>query len=120
MAKQNLILMVIIIDDYADIHTRQRNNTTEVPHMATVLLRIFDTPAVLAVVDGYLVNDPVGISTQVLLNCFEENMCTIMCTFVSTASNFTQQEFFNSTNERRHVRKQQCATAQMCRKCASH
>ena len=69
--------------------------------MAIVLLRIFDTPAVLAVVDGHPVNDPVGVNAQVLLNCFEENMRTIMSTFVSTAPNVTQQEFINSTcNER--------------------
>ena len=68
--------------------------------MAIVLLRIFDTPAVLAVVDGHPVNDPVGVNAQVLLNCFEENMRTIMSTFVSTAPNVTQQ-FINSTcNER--------------------
>ena len=43
--------MVIIVDDHTNIHTRQRDNTTEAAHMATVFLRIFDTPAVPAVVD---------------------------------------------------------------------
>ncbi len=96
-------LMVIIIDDYTNIHTRQRSNFTEIAHMATVLLRIFEAPAVPASVDGHPVNDPVGVNTQALLNGFAENMWTVMSPFVSTAPNTIHQQYFNPTNERQRL-----------------
>ena len=65
-------LVVVIIDDYTNIHTRRRSDgrQTNNSHMATVLMRVFDLPAVAA--EHPPTNLPAGINIEQLLNGFHK------------------------------------------------
>ena len=59
-AKENKKLVTIFIDDYHDIHTHHHPSSdtqTQVVHMATLLIKVFETNAIPQVEDS--VNDPV-------------------------------------------------------------
>ena len=96
-------LMVVIIDDYTNVHTRQGCNETNVAHMATVIVRIFDVPAVSALHDGHPLNDPVGVNIARLVNEFDTTITDTLTSFVNTAPQVVQQQFFNPTNERQRL-----------------
>ena len=96
-------LMVVIIDDYTNVHTRQGCNETNVAHMATVIVRIFDVPAVSALHDGHPLNDPVGVNIARSVNEFDTTITDTLTSFVNTAPQVVQQQFFNPTNERQRL-----------------
>lgn len=102
-AVKNKKLMVVIIDDFTNVHTWQQTNATMIAHMATILVRIFDIPAVPANVNGQSVNDPIGVDIVALTNLFYNEMETILKPFVTTAPAEVQQQFFNPQNERNRL-----------------
>ena len=93
-------LMVVIIDDYTNIHTRRRCDFREDnhSHMATVLVRIFDLPAIP--LQPHHPNVPEGINIQLLLAEFQENMSTLFSTFCATAPAQLNNTFFDAQQER--------------------
>ena len=97
----NKCLMIVMIDDYTNIHTKQKTYSTQVSHMATVIIRIFhDILAVPAVSVNGPANDPEGVNIQRLLDNFNESMGIILQPFVKTAPAEILGVFFNTENER--------------------
>ena len=94
-------LIVIIIDDYTNIHCQRRPNTEKPSnnsHMATVLIRIFeDLPAVPEYPEA---NYAGGIDSQLLLNGFKDHMAALTKSFLAGAPDQLHEIFFNSMNER--------------------
>ena len=93
-------LIVVIIDDYSNIHTRRRpqDNPANISHMATVILRVFDLPAIA--VQQPPANFPGAINIHLLLNNFLHNMPLFFRTFIAGGPQQLNQYFFNPHNER--------------------
>ena len=93
--------MVVIIDDYTNIHTRRHCDTRQqmnISHMATVLVRVFDLPAVP--VQPQSPNMPGGINIHLLQTDFRANMHFFFSTFATTAPVQLTQQFFDPHMER--------------------
>ena len=93
-------LMVVIIDDYTNIHTRRRcdsNQQMNISHMATVLVRIFDLSAVS--LHSLHPNMPGGINIHLLQTEFQTNMHIFFSTFATTAPAILTQQFFDLESE---------------------
>ena len=93
--------MVVIIDDYTNIHTRRHCDTRKqmnISHMATVLVRVFDLPAVP--VQPQSPNMPGGINIHLLQTDFRANMHFFFSTFATTAPVQLTQQFFDPHMER--------------------
>ena len=93
-------LIVVIIDDYSNIHTRRRpqDNPANISHMATVILRVFDLPAIA--VQQPPANFPGAINIHLLLNNFLHNMPLFFRSFIAGGPQQLNQYFFNPHNER--------------------
>ena len=66
-AKENKKLVTVFIDDYHNIHTHHRPSSdtqTQAMHMATLLIKVFETDAIPQV--EYSVNDPVPANIELL------------------------------------------------------
>lgn len=101
---QRLSLMV---DDYTNIHAIRRptsERTVDVTHMATVLIRIFDRPAIPARGDNIgPVNDPAGVDIDSLVAEFQAKMTTVLQPFTMTAPPEILAQFFTPQNERNRL-----------------
>ena len=100
-ALENQQAIVIIIDDYTNIHTRRRCDTSQQrnnSHMATILLRVFDIPAVR--IQEVPANMPGGINVHLLMNELDRNMASLFSTFATTAPQQIMHQFFDPHMER--------------------
>ena len=97
----------LMVDDYTNVHTFRRpqfEQSVDVAHMATVLIRIFDEPAIPAHGDGIgQANDPAGVDIELLSDKFVEEMTDVLKPFTQTAPQEVLAQFFNADNERRRL-----------------
>ena len=97
----------LMVDDYTNIHTFRRptfGQSVGVAHMATVLIRVFDQPAIPA--SGEQIgpaNDPAGVDIDSLTAEFSNNMTTILQPFATTAPAHVLALFFTPENERNRL-----------------
>ena len=94
-------MIVIIMDDYTNIHVRRRQDAVQqnnISHMATVLMRIFDLPVIpLCDVPS---NVPGGGDINLLENAFDHSMPILFTSFATTAPVHVLQHFFDHHTER--------------------
>ena len=107
MAYKHRTRIVLMVDDYTNIHTFRRptsSSTVEVAHMATVLMRVFDKPAIPARGEGIGPgNDPAGINIDSQVNEFEQKITDILKPFAITALAHIQVHYFTPENERNRL-----------------
>ena len=86
----------LLVDDYTIVHTFRQptsGKSVDVAHMATVLVRIFDEPAIPA--EGHSpINDPAGININSLTTKFNQKITDILKPFIQTAPYEIHAQFF--------------------------
>ena len=106
-ATRNGKRLTLMVDDYTNVHSIRRptcQKTVDVAHMATILVRVYDRPAIPAYGEQIgPANDPAGVDVDALVHEFEEHMESILQPFVETAPAQIQAAFFTPEKERQRL-----------------
>ncbi|XP_065071763.1 uncharacterized protein LOC135696323 [Rhopilema esculentum] len=103
-AVTNRELLILLIDDYTNIHTKRRPKdlkTSDARSMATILLKKF--PGIHAISSNGNHTNPDGISSNLLSQFASENMYKASSTFASTMPLWITAEFFDPEKERKRL-----------------
>lgn len=103
-ATQNKDLLVLMIDDYTNIHTKQRpsnEETSTARSMATILLKRFSgVPAIPAVRSAM---NPAGVSSELLVELYTANLLKLSSTFAASMPFWIRAAFFDPEMERKRL-----------------
>ena len=98
-------LLVLMVDDYTNIHTKQRpkdQETSSAKKMATILLKKFPTiPAIALNEESHIYKD--GISISILNNFIEDKMPQLFSSFATAMPHWVRSSFFNPEIERHRL-----------------
>ena len=103
-ATENEKLIMIYIDDYHNIHSHHRpstKETTQVIHMATLLMKVFDTKAIPHNQDP--INDPIPANTDALKDLLSSKMKVLSKTYVNEMPDWLQTLFFDPESQRHRL-----------------
>ena len=95
---------MIYVDDYHNIHSRHRpstNETTQVIHMATLLIKVFDTKAIPHNQDP--INDPIPANTDALKDILSSKMKVLSKTYVNEMPDWLQTLLFDPESQRHRL-----------------
>ena len=97
-------LLVLMIDDYTNIHAKRRPNdemTSTARSMATILLKRFrGIPAIPA---SAVDIDPQGINSEALAQAVAENLSQLSATYASVMPYWIRSSFFDPEMERNRI-----------------
>eukprot|EP00112_Aurelia_sp_Birch-Aquarium-sp1_P009220 Seg2038.8 transcript_id=Seg2038.8/GoldUCD/mRNA.D3Y31 product="hypothetical protein" protein_id=Seg2038.8/GoldUCD/D3Y31 len=103
-AKVNKKLVTLFIDDYRNIHTHHppsSDTQTQVVHMATLLIKVFDVNAI-PLADAP-VNDPVPANITLLKSLLSNNMKKLSKTYVSDMPDWLNTKCFDPESQRHRI-----------------
>ena len=103
-AKANEKLVTLFIDDHHNIHTHHRPSSdtqTQVVHMATLLIKVFDVNAI-PVADAP-VNDPVPANITFLKSLLSNKMEKLSKTYVSDMPDWLHTKVFDTESQRHRL-----------------
>ena len=103
-AKLDELLVMIFIDDYHNIHTHHRplsDTQTQVVHMASLLVKVFDIHAIPQVENPP--NDPVPANIALLKSLLSNKMKQLSKTYVSDMPDWLDSEFFDPESQRHRL-----------------
>ncbi len=104
-AKSNGSLLVFMVDDYTNIHTKHRPTSvvpTVVSHKATLLLKCFDNIKAIPA-DQSITHNPSAVDIPELVSYLRQNMPLLCNTFASTMPSWIREKFFDPEWERNRL-----------------
>ncbi|XP_065054170.1 uncharacterized protein LOC135682973 [Rhopilema esculentum] len=115
-AVENKDLLVLMIDDYTNIHTKSRPNDAETStaiSMATILLKRFQ--GVPAIPSLFPTTNPKVVDSALLEQILSENISNLSSTYASVMPHWIRTTFFDPEMERKRMEEHDYQEQQSCK-----